>query len=117
MVTGTRSGNTQTDVSFSSWNVDELTDVKVKLNSNNDVFYYEEPYFANSDDWWRTYIDYNDNKVVILCGNSWPGTTGKYKVVFEYTKTTDGSSNSRSINIMSEIEENKPKEEKNTEER
>lgn len=88
IVSGNRSGQAETSISYSNWNVDELVDIKPIIYSNNNDYYYNSPYYANSDDYWRIYTNLNYKNININCGSNYPGRTGKYILVIEYTKSS-----------------------------
>lgn len=88
VVTGTRS-TSQTDINYSNWNVNEFVAVNPIIYNSNGSYVYTQPYYASSTDQWRCYIDANNKNITIHYGSSYPGSSGDYKVIIEYTKTTD----------------------------
>lgn len=87
-ISGTRSGSAETTVNYSTWNVYEFKTIAISNYSNNGQYFYAYPYYANADDQYRIYTNTNDKNICINCGSSFPGQTGQYVGIVEYTKSS-----------------------------
>lgn len=87
-VSGTRSGSAETTINYSTWNVYEFKTIAISTYSDNGAYFYAYPYYANNDDQYRIYTNTNDKNICINCGASFPGRSGQYVGIVEYTKSS-----------------------------
>lgn len=88
VVSGNRNGS-YTDVNYSSWGVDNFVKIDFVVDASNGNYKYLLPYYNDNTDLCRMFVAVVGSKITLHCGSSFPGTTGAYKVIVEYTKTTD----------------------------
>lgn len=79
----------ETSVSYASIPVDEFTKIDTLVYASGNALIYNQPYYNSASDNYRVYTNLINKVININCGSNFPGYSGKYIIIIEYTKTTD----------------------------
>ena len=72
-------------------NVSSIVKFHPRFKKSNANYWYTDAYYASASDKLQFYFNLSGTmmRVGYSCGSDYPGTSGDYTIIFEYTKTTD----------------------------